>query len=78
VPSAGYVSIRVSSNNNSTYVALFYPLNSTNIGPTTYQISVGFGGTVVFPVLPTSMGIGISVGNFFGEATYDETITYYY
>lgn len=85
VPSAGYVSIRVSSNNNSTYVGLgtFYILNSTNINstniffPTYYQFSVGFGGTVVFPVLPTSL-ISIYFGSSIGEATLTITITYYY
>jgi len=96
VPSAGYVSIRVSSNNNSTYVGLWtlYILNSTNINgtfnvngtnvnstniffPTYYQFSVGFGGTVVFPVLPAST-ILIYVGISFGEATETVTITYYY
>ena len=80
VPSAGYVSIRVSSNNNSTYVGLgtFYILNNTNISfPTHYQFSVGFGGTVVFPVLPTSW-IEVYFGSSFGEATLTVTITYYY
>jgi DNA-binding transcriptional ArsR family regulator/flagellar basal body-associated protein FliL len=82
VPSAGYVSIRVSSNNNSTYVGLgtpsISPTNSTDINfPTNYQFRVGFGGTVVFPVSPTSM-IQIYVGISFGEATLTVTITYYY
>jgi hypothetical protein len=82
VPSAGYVSIRVSSNNNSTYVGLgtpsISPTNSTDINfPTYYQLSVGFGGTVVFPVLPTSW-IQIYFGSSFGEATLTVTITYYY
>jgi predicted transcriptional regulator len=96
VPSAGYVSIRVSSNDNSTYVALrtFYIINSTNTNstfnvngtnvngtnmffPTYYQFSVGFGGTVVFPVLPTSW-IEIYFGSSFGKATLTVTITYYY
>lgn len=84
VPSAGYVSIRVSSNNNSTYVGLgtFYILNSTNINSTniffpTYQFSVGLGGTVVFPVLPASM-ISIYFGSSIGEATLTLTIIYYY
>jgi cell division protein FtsB len=80
VPSAGYVSIRVSSNNNSTYVGLetLSHLNSTNFN-TWYpenQFSVGFGGTVVFPVLPASW-IEIYFG-FIGEATLTVTITYYY
>jgi hypothetical protein len=94
VPSAGYVSIRVSSNNTSTYVdALTYilngtylnetfthtELNNTNIftAPYYYQFNVGLGGTVVFPVLPTSW-IQILVGSSFGEATLTVTITYYY
>jgi hypothetical protein len=106
VPSAGYVSIRVSSNNTSTYVGLgtFYPLNDTlfnslndnstdlyvlihNIGvthptnnmfiaPTYDEFSVGFGGTAVFPVLPT--WIGILVGSYIEDATATVTITYYY
>ena len=96
VSSAGYVSIRVSSNNNSTYVGFgtSYILNSTNIGgafnvngtnvngtnmffPIYYKFIVGFGGTLVFPVLPTSL-ISIYFGSFIGEATLTLTITYYY
>jgi DNA-binding transcriptional ArsR family regulator len=89
VPSAGYVLIRVSSNNNSTYVRLetFYRLNitATNIFNNTniffpqasYQFDVGFGGTVVFPVSSTSM-LEIFVGSSIGEATLTVTITYYY
>lgn len=96
VPSAGYVSIRVSSNNTSTYVdAGTYilngtylngtvimhhtELNNTNIftAPYYYQFNVGLGGTVVFPVLPTSW-IQILVDSSIGEATLTITITYYY
>jgi DNA-binding transcriptional ArsR family regulator/flagellar basal body-associated protein FliL len=82
VPSGGYVSIRVSSNNNSTYVGLgtSYILNGTNSVVQTWhrnQFSVGFGGTVVFPVLPASW-IEIYFGSSIGEATLTLTITYYY
>jgi cell division protein FtsB len=76
VPSAGYVSIRVSSNNTSTSVAVINS-NGTNIIGGTYQFSVGFGGTVVVPVLPTSW-IDIIFGASIGEATLTVTITYYY
>jgi cell division protein FtsB len=77
VPSAGYVSIRVSSDNNSTYVALSHLLNNTYFFYPDYQISVGLGGTVVVPVLPAST-ILIAFGSSFGEATLTVTITYYY
>jgi hypothetical protein len=112
VPSAGYVSIQVSSNNTSTYVGLgtFYPVNDTNvnqyfslndngtrllvlthnigvtqgygydnmfIAPTYDEFTVGFGGTAVFPVLPTSW-IGILVGSYIEDTTATVTITYYY
>jgi len=78
-PSAGYVSVRVSSNNNSTYVGLGTPyFNGTYISFPTYdQFNVGFGGTVVFPVLPTSVS-EIIFGSSFGEATLTVTMTYYY
>lgn len=76
VPSGGYISIRVSSNNNSTYVGLGTNITSAPIFfPTYYQ--VGFGGTVVFPVLPASL-IEIYFGSSIGEATLTVTITYYY
>jgi uncharacterized protein YoxC len=87
VPSAGYVSIRVSSNNNSTYVGLVtsYRLNITtpNIFNSSYifvpqplgQFNVDVGGTVVFPVSPTPY-LEIYVGSY-GEATVTVTITYY-
>jgi hypothetical protein len=74
VYSAGYVSIRVSSNNNSTYVGLEYQVGLEKL--TYYQVSVGFGGTLVFPVLPMSL-LGVSVGSY-GNATLTITITYYY
>jgi cell division protein FtsB/DNA-binding HxlR family transcriptional regulator len=82
MPSGGFVSIRVSSNNNSTYVRLgtSYILNSTNSFVQTWpqnQFSVGFGGTVVFPVSPASW-IEIYFGSSIGEATLTVTITYYY
>ncbi|MGD0159108.1 MAG: helix-turn-helix domain-containing protein [Candidatus Bathyarchaeia archaeon] len=79
VPSAGYVSVRVSSNNNSTFVGLGTPyVSGTNVSFPTYdQFNVGFGGTVVFPVLPTSF-TDISFGSSIGEATLAVTITYYY
>jgi cell division protein FtsB len=83
VPSAGYVSVRVSSDNNSTFVVLGVPsafngINSTYISFPTYdQINVGFGGTVVFPVSPTSY-TEIFLGSSVGEATLTITITYYY
>jgi hypothetical protein len=79
LPSAGYVSVRVSSNNNSTFVGLGTPyVNGTNISFPTYdQFNVGLGGRVVFPVLPTS-GIEIYFGSSIGEATLAVTITYHY
>jgi cell division protein FtsB len=79
VPSAGYVSVRVSSNNNSTFVGLGTPyVSGTNISfPTFDQFNVGFGGTVVFPILPTSF-TEIYFGSSIGEATLTVTITYYY
>ena len=79
VPSTGYISVRVSSNNNSTFVGLGTPyVSGANVSFPTYdQFNVGFGGTVVFPVLPTSF-TEISFGSSIGEATLAVTITYYY
>jgi cell division protein FtsB len=84
-PSAGYVSVHISSDNNSTYVVLGVPFafNGTNSDstyisfPTYDRINVGFGGTVVFPVSPTSY-TEIYFGSSIGEATLTITITYYY
>ena len=80
--SGGYVSIRVSSNNNSTYVGLGTPLilNSTYGVLQTWhlnQFSAGFGGTVVFPI-STASWIEIYFGSSNGEATLTVTITTYY
>jgi hypothetical protein len=83
VPSAGYVSIRVSSNNTSTFVEVNdsnynNTINGTKIIVNMYGTSiVGLGGTVVVPVLPTSW-IEIILGASIGEATLTVTITYYY
>jgi hypothetical protein len=78
VPSAGYVSIRVSSNDNSTNVA-FENYNTTNVTSLTNfsmgEINVGFGGTVVIPILPN--WVEILVGSVSG-AKLVVTITYYY
>jgi len=83
--SAGYVSVHVSSDNNSTFVVLGVPFafNGTNSDstyisfPTYDRINVGFVGTVVFPVLSTSY-TEIFFGSSIGEATLTVTITYYY
>jgi hypothetical protein len=82
LPSAGYVSVRVSSNNNLTYVEPYNFINGIqteleyNLNPLN-TVVVGFGGTDVFSVLSDSM-LEITVGNFFGQATQTVTITYYY
>ena len=84
-PSAGYVSIQVSSNDNSTYVWLWLEnSNSTNIYafpqimPISFeeQISVGFGRTLIIPVLPQT-GVTMTVGSI-REAKANVTVTYYY
>jgi len=90
VPSAGYISVRVSSNDSSTFVGFEnYNANSTFVsfenwtnwnvtGAAIYfpeKIDVGFGGTVVIPVLPNSMEIWVGSIN---EARTTVTITYYY
>jgi DNA-binding transcriptional ArsR family regulator/cell division protein FtsB len=99
--SAGYISIRVSSNSNSTYIEVilwntstvnqwFTGINTTFPNPyMDYEVTVGFGGTVIFPVLPTSgMSIDIGIDNSLfltpkansslEEATVAVIITYYY
>jgi len=81
---AGYVSVGVSSNDNSTYVT-WQTSNASNTNYTFPQmmpytswqsITVGFGGTVLFPVTLNSE-ILISVGNH-SDAKTTVTITYYY
>jgi len=82
VPSAGYISIRVSSNDSSTFVG-FENHNTTSITNSTNvwsyfptQIDVGFGGTVIIPVLPSNW-MNIWVGSV-NKANIGVTITYYY
>jgi hypothetical protein len=82
-PTVGYLSIRVSSNNNSTYVVFgnIYISNSTNLNVTVFgpinQYLVGLGGTIVFPVSAAST-TEIYFESSIGEATLTVTITYYY
>ena len=81
IPSAGYVSVRVLSNNNSTFVGLGTPvltnINGTHFDfPTFDRFNVGLGGTVVFQVSPASF-TQIFFGSV-GEATLTVTITYYH
>jgi DNA-binding transcriptional ArsR family regulator len=82
-PTAGYLSIRVSSNNNSTYVVFgnIYISNSTSFNVTVFgpinQYLVGLGGTIVFPVSAAST-TEIYFESSIGEATLTVTITYYY
>jgi cell division protein FtsL len=53
VSSAGYVSILISSNYNSTIAETAY--TSKNLTLYDYQTNVGFGGIAVFPVLPSDI-----------------------
>ncbi|MCZ2809181.1 MAG: hypothetical protein O2V44_07505 [Candidatus Bathyarchaeota archaeon] len=72
---AGYVSAQVfSSTTDNIYVRVTYSSHGVNYDN---QISVGIGGTAVFPVLPAP--IQISVGNpGMTAATTIVTIIYYY
>ena len=72
---AGYVVVQVfSSTTADSYVRLTYSSHGVNYDN---QISVGMGGTAVFPVLPAS--IQISVGNpGMTAVTKTVTIMYYY
>jgi hypothetical protein len=76
-PSAGYLSVRVSSKENTTYVEVQELLiaNSTYTqNNPLYHIDVGLGGTAVFPILPAQF-IWIIIGNTTDPTV---TITYYY
>jgi cell division protein FtsL len=74
---AGYVSVNVqTSTTTNTYVRVIYYSHGVSYDN---QISVGTGGTAVFPILPSS-SIDIRVGNtnLFNGATETVTITYHY
>jgi uncharacterized coiled-coil protein SlyX len=74
---AGYVSVWVqTSTTNDTYVRVVYTAYGVNFDQV---ISVGTGGTAVFPLLPCS-SIDIRVGNtnLIDGATETVTITYHY
>jgi hypothetical protein len=55
---AGYVSVAVESSSNTTYVQVVYSSFGVNYD---HNVTVGTGGTAVFPVLPGE--IVVAVGN---------------
>jgi outer membrane murein-binding lipoprotein Lpp len=65
---AGYVSVAVESSSNTTYVQLVYSSHGVNFNQ---NVTVGTGGTAVFPVLPGD--ITVVIGNT--EAVDDVTGT---
>ncbi len=74
---AGYLSVLVqNSSSTTTYVRVIYSYNGVNYDN---QITVGSGGTAVFPILPSG-SIEVRVGNTsFGTGhTQTVTITFYY
>ena len=74
---AGYVSVLVqNSSTTTTYVRVIYSSNGVNYGN---QITVGTGGTAVFPILPSG-NIEVRVGNTDLITGHNQTltITYHY
>jgi hypothetical protein len=73
---AGYVVVNVqSSTSPNTYVRLIYSSRGVEYD---HQITVGMGGTAVFPVLPGSIQVVVGNTNLVNGATETVTITYYY
>jgi uncharacterized coiled-coil protein SlyX len=72
---AGYVSVTVESNSTTTYALVMYSSYGVNYD---HNVTVGTGGTAVFPVLPGEVLIG--VGNTEANDTVAATVTasYYY
>ncbi|WP_410713512.1 hypothetical protein [Caldisphaera sp.] len=74
---AGYVEVEVlSSTTSNTYVEVSGAYNGGSYS--SGEISVGTGGTVLFPVLPGTVTITIGNTNVFSGATQTVTILYVY
>ena len=74
---AGYIVVSVQSSTTSTT----YAMVQWNADGVSYsqQITVGYSGTVVFPVLPaSSVTVGVGNSNYFDSATEIVTLTYWY
>ena len=73
---SGYVVVNVqSSTTSNTYVQVLYNSHGVSYDQ---RISVGSGGSAVFPILPASIEIRVGNTNLLNGATETVTVTYYY
>jgi hypothetical protein len=78
VSSSGYISVLVSSNNNSTYAGVLIPYTfNYTILNNNQTIHLGFDGTAIFPI-PPGLDVFVEVGTSAGEGTVTLTAIYSY
>jgi len=75
---AGYVTVTVPSSTTSNTWVEIYGISSNGITYDSGQISVGYGGTVSYPVLPGTVQVDVGNNNLVNGATETVTITYTY
>ena len=75
---AGYVTVTVSSSTTSKTWVEIYGISSNGITYTSGQVSVGYSGTVSYPVLPGTVDVYVGNNNLVNGATETVTITYTY
>jgi len=75
---AGYVTVTVSSSTTSNTWVEIYGISSNGITYTSNQVSVGYRGTVSYPVLPGTVDVYVGNSNLVNGATETVTITYTY
>jgi len=75
---AGYVTVTVSSSTTSNTWIEIYGISSNGITYNSYEISVGYSGTVYYPVLPGTVYVYVGNNNLVNGATETVTITYTY
>jgi hypothetical protein len=75
---AGYVTVTVSSSTTSNTWVEIYGISSNGITYDSGEISVGYGGTVSYPVLPGTVYVYVGNNNLVNGATETVTITYTY
>jgi len=78
IPYAGYFTVSVSSSTTSNTWVEIIGSSSNGISYSSGQITVGYSGTVSYPVLPGTVSIEVGNSNLFNGATETVTITYTY
>jgi len=75
---AGYITVDVSSSTTSNTWVEIVGYSSNGISYNSGQLTVGYSGTVSYPVLPGTVQVEIGNSNLFSGATETVTITYTY